>query len=402
MKKVVVLIIFTFISTASFSQGISFEHGTFKEAIEKAKKENKLVFMDCYTTWCGPCKWMSKEIFPQKEVGDFFNDNFISIKVDMEKGEGIALNSKYGIKAYPTLLFIDGNGNEVHKLVGGLKAPDLIEGAKSALNPNLRISSLKAKYDSGNKDPEFLMSYLSALKKQHDSKNMATVAKEIIKQSDLEKFMTKDLFFVISAANYAYNTKAFNYLLKNKKKVKEITEPFEYGTVFYSPIYVHLQEYATKCKSIKELNKEVDRCVKPFGINEFGDIKMSLSYNYYLANNQLQTWYDNKIKDAETLKGDQRYIHNYYNICDEILRSPKLSKSTEIIDNFIKIAVNFAADKENGIIMGNLMLAKLYLHTKEKEKAKNSFNVFFEENAKSGGVNDHPSVTNLKTAIYNL
>ena len=70
------------------SEGMRFFEGTFEEALQLAKKENKLIFMDCYGPWCGPCAQMVRLIFPLKEVGDFYNEHFINMKRDMEKGEG--------------------------------------------------------------------------------------------------------------------------------------------------------------------------------------------------------------------------------------------------------------------------------------------------------------------------
>ncbi|TXE13120.1 thioredoxin [Seonamhaeicola algicola] len=402
MKKILTLLAVVLVCNVSFAQGVSFEHSSFNEALAKAKKENKLLFMDCFTTWCGPCKWMTKEIFPQEEVGNFFNENFISIKVDMEKGEGIDLNKKYGVQAYPTLLFIDGNGNAVHKLVGGKQAEDLIEGAKSALNPNLRIDVLKEKYIAGNRDYNFLTTYLKALNDQYDKENASIVAKDIIALSSLDKFITKDLFYIIASAQYPYNSKAYNYLLENKLQIKEIAEDYTYNSVLGSPIMAHLKAYVKNCKSLKKLYTEIERCNKQFDISGFGDISKNLTYTFYIENNQLKKWYNGKIEDVEALKGDQKYIYVYNSICDEILRTPKLAAETSIFNDFLKKAQDFSSDKETGIIMGNLMLAKLYLHKKEKENALNAFNVFFEENKKAGGNNTHPSVTNLKRAIETI
>ena len=71
--------------------------------LEQAKKENKLIFMDCYTSWCGPCKMLAKEVFTDPDVAAFFNEKFVNAKVDMEKGEGPALKKQYGVNAFPTL-----------------------------------------------------------------------------------------------------------------------------------------------------------------------------------------------------------------------------------------------------------------------------------------------------------
>lgn len=402
MKKILVLLVATLMCSGLFAQGIEFEHGTFNEALAKAKKENKLIFMDCYTTWCGPCKHLAKNIFTQKEVGDFYNKKFVNLKVDMEKGEGIDLCKKYGVKSFPTLLFIDGDGKAVHKLVGGMPAKDLIAGGKAALDPSKRIGTLKANYESGNRDLEFLMTYLKAVKAQYDEANMKIVSREIINKTSLEQYMNKEQFFVIAAAAFEYGTKEFTYLLKNKDKIKEMTEPYVFGMLYGKPIYGHLNEYATKCKSLEDLDAEVMKCHKLFPLDPIENTKKKLVYGYYIANNELQTWYDEKIKGAEALKGERGYIYNYNGICDEILRTPKLADSKKIVNDFTKIAKELAADKENGIIMGNLMLAKLYLHKKEKEKALKCFDIFFAENGKAGGNNTHPSVSNLKAAIDKL
>ncbi len=86
------------------AQGIQFEESTFNEALAKAGQEKKLLFIDCYTTWCGPCKMLSKIVFPNDTAGAFFNKHFINLKMDMEKGEGKTLSKTFRITSYPTLL----------------------------------------------------------------------------------------------------------------------------------------------------------------------------------------------------------------------------------------------------------------------------------------------------------
>jgi len=113
--------------------GINFFHGTLKEAKAKAKKENKLIFIDCFTTWCGPCKKMAKTTFLSKEVGDYYNKNFVCMKIDMEAGEGTTVASSYAIEAYPTYLFLDHKGDVKHRDLGFIDANRFIEVGKTAL-----------------------------------------------------------------------------------------------------------------------------------------------------------------------------------------------------------------------------------------------------------------------------
>ena len=107
-------------------QGIRFETGGLQEALAKARKENKAVFVDCYTSWCGPCKMMSSKVFPDKQAGDFFNPRFISLKIDMEKDEGKELAQKWGIRAFPTYLILDPQGEIVYTSMGYIAVEELI------------------------------------------------------------------------------------------------------------------------------------------------------------------------------------------------------------------------------------------------------------------------------------
>ena len=140
--------------------GVKFEDCTFSEVLAKARKENKPVFMDCFTVWCGPCKVLSNQIFPMKPVGDFFNSNFVNFKMDMERGEGIELAKRYGIKVYPTLLVLDSEGNLLHRFTGARPPRALIDEMARALSDSTAYGPVKAKYDAGDRTPQVVIEYL--------------------------------------------------------------------------------------------------------------------------------------------------------------------------------------------------------------------------------------------------
>jgi thioredoxin 1 len=100
------------------TKGIEFKKLTVDQALQLAKEQNKLVFIDAFTTWCGPCKKMARTTFKNEQVGTYFNEHFISIKVDMERGEGSKLEKKYNIRSYPTLLFLETSGKQKKKAIG--------------------------------------------------------------------------------------------------------------------------------------------------------------------------------------------------------------------------------------------------------------------------------------------
>ncbi|MSA64173.1 DUF255 domain-containing protein, partial [Odoribacter splanchnicus] len=108
MKKILILgtaLLCGFLCRVA-AQGVEFRDLTFGQALEQARTENKLVFMDCYTSWCGPCKNMLKNVFTLPEAGEFMNAHFVCVKYDMEKGEGIGLKKQFAVRAFPTFFII--------------------------------------------------------------------------------------------------------------------------------------------------------------------------------------------------------------------------------------------------------------------------------------------------------
>lgn len=112
------------------AEGIQFFKGTFQEALEKAKIENKPLFLDIYATWCGPCKMLKKRTFSDKEVGDYFNTNFINIAIDGETKEGRDLINNYQVNGYPTLLILNKEGKQLTKQVGFVEPHILVNFGK--------------------------------------------------------------------------------------------------------------------------------------------------------------------------------------------------------------------------------------------------------------------------------
>lgn len=112
---------------ADTKEGIQFHKGTWEDALQLAKKENKLIFLDIYATWCGPCKKLKANTFSNTEVGSYYNQNFVNVAFDGEQGDGAMLMQKYGLRSFPSLLFIDGNGKVVGQTAGYYNSSQFIE-----------------------------------------------------------------------------------------------------------------------------------------------------------------------------------------------------------------------------------------------------------------------------------
>ncbi len=114
--------------TEPSSTGINFQDLSFEESLKQAKKKNKLIFIDAYASWCGPCKMLDKNTFPDPSLGTYFNDKFINLKIDCEKHpDGRSIQNKYGVSAYPTMIWVDGDGVLVKKVVGYRTAEQLLK-----------------------------------------------------------------------------------------------------------------------------------------------------------------------------------------------------------------------------------------------------------------------------------
>ena len=207
------------VALAGFAQGVEFRDISFAGALKAAKAENKTVFMDCYTSWCGPCKMMTNDIFPQEKVGKYMNENFVCVKYDMEKGEGVELKKRYEVSAYPTFLVIDADGTMVHRFVGYRTANDLL--SELYYDPSSAWGAIQTRYDSGERDKEFLLQYLNLLMGASD-KRAGKVAGELFAAlDDDEKVSEKYAFLFQNLSLNTVGSDIYAYFLANRPRYEK-------------------------------------------------------------------------------------------------------------------------------------------------------------------------------------
>lgn len=122
------------------TKGTQFFKGTFAQALAKAKKENKKLMVDCYTLWCGPCRFMAKNVFPDEKLGKFMNEHFVCMQLDMEHGEGPERNKTFQVEAYPTFIFFDADGKEMSRFEGMAMQDDFQKRCERILKGEAPIS----------------------------------------------------------------------------------------------------------------------------------------------------------------------------------------------------------------------------------------------------------------------
>ncbi|NCD68760.1 thioredoxin fold domain-containing protein [Mucilaginibacter sp. R11] len=121
-------------ATVAAETKINFIENSWTEALKQASLQHKYIFVDAYATWCGPCKMLKSTTFKDKDAAEFFNKNFVNVAIDMEKGQGPALASEWGMRAYPTLIIFDASGTPVLGTVGYIGAKDLVKFGQKALS----------------------------------------------------------------------------------------------------------------------------------------------------------------------------------------------------------------------------------------------------------------------------
>jgi len=217
MKKSFLLL---FLISAAFSlsaQGIEFFQGTWAEALEEARRQDKILFVDAYAVWCGPCKRMSKNVFPNDKVGAFYNKNFVNLKIDMEHGD-MDFRRKYPVSAYPTMYYIDYDGEVVHKVASAMDVEAFIKLGETALSKIDRSKDFVVAYEDGNRDPELVYDYVKALNKV--GKPSLAISNEYLRgQSDLST--PENLRFILEAAIES-DSRIFDLLIDNRRAIEQL------------------------------------------------------------------------------------------------------------------------------------------------------------------------------------
>lgn len=346
MKISFITLFVLFFYAGSAQSGIDFFHGDFEAAKELAKKNHKLIFMDAYAKWCGPCKRMAKDVFTDEKVGHFYNANFINLKMDMEVGEGIELLKKYRITSYPTLLFINELGEVVHMAKGSRSTDKFVELGKEALSKNDRSAEYTQRYEDGEKSPEFLMAYAYALLKS--SKNPSKIVNEFL-QSDPDFSKEENLTFLVDLCLES-DSKIFELFLKYKKEIQR-----SIGNEAAVEKAVEACK-ATVLKSIEynvpKLKEEAKKNMKSYDASVAKAFALEADILYYYKKSMLDEMVLTMDKYLSKFAKDNyqkhyEYARSAYNLCDQkdhllkinkwLEHASKISKSKELVELRVRV-----------------------------------------------------------------
>jgi thiol-disulfide isomerase/thioredoxin len=222
MKQLLFIITLVSLSLPSAARGITFEELSYADALAKAGRENKLLFVDCYTTWCAPCKKMAAEVFTLQEAGDYFTPRLVAVKYDMEKGDGVALAKQFGIRAYPTFLVIRPDGTIAHRVIGSSPWPEFMQKVARGLDPATCLHDLDLLYKQGKLDNKGLLRYRLALQDAGDAAAEKTVSDALVKNmTDKERLSPEAWTLMGNVKVSPFPSANHDFILAHRKKLEK-------------------------------------------------------------------------------------------------------------------------------------------------------------------------------------
>lgn len=364
MKKLyassIILLLLSFCTQQIYSQNrsIKFEESSWSSIIEKAKSENKIIFLDAFASWCSPCKYLAAKVFTVDSVADFFNNNFINSHFDMEKGEGIDLRIKYNVKAFPTLIFINKDGEIVHQSVGSCSPTEFIQLGKDALNPAKQLIGFKRKFENGDRSPEFILSYLGVLK--NAMMNTDAVASEYLQKLKNSELKEKANWQIITNFVDDVNSREIKYLIKNKKEFSKIYTEKEVDTKIKSAFSNEFTKVIRNTKSNKNSFDSLKSYVKTLGYDKINEVMLKADFLFYKSKKDVDNYVKAgkkflKLKEtsAEDLNGAAWFV--FTNSQDKNLlstasgwakRGLNLQKEAAIYDTYANLQFKLGNKKE--------------------------------------------------------
>lgn len=255
MKRIITLIITLLLLTGANAQNraIQFEKTTLKEVLEKAKVAQKTVFVDCYTTYCGPCKMMAQTVFKTDSVADFFNQHFINLQLDMLSEDGKKYADTYKIGAYPTFLLLKPSGEVIYKFVGGMDAGKFMVQIRKGMNPENKESVMNRTYASGKYTDDFMRDYIRLKLHLFEKQEALDLTKKFLEKKKPTEIVAKENWFLFTDRTLCgVRTDNMYYLLRHWK---DFTDTIGQDSVYdrVRAIYRNITEWVLQGWYAKDL-----------------------------------------------------------------------------------------------------------------------------------------------------
>lgn len=298
----------TFVLTCAahlaLAQGINFEKGDWKSVREKAIKEKKLIYLDVYTTWCGPCKMMARNYFPNEKAGALYNKHFVNYQLDAEKGEGIAVAGEYNVTGYPTNLFLEASTGKIVYRTSGMptELEGFLENANTAIEESkdpMDAEAYDKKFASGKYDEAFIKKYLRKnhrLGKDNDA----------VLDAYLQKFSGSDVsdstLLLLSDYQSGIDNTGYMVMRTNSTRIDKLMKRPGHFEEASSSYFSHSIRKAIDAKSEKDFDRLLAR-VEEFDKDDPKGMRHYYQEQFYQAMGQDDKLYAINVEYANYIAG---------------------------------------------------------------------------------------------------
>jgi thioredoxin-related protein len=361
MKQFLVLIALIFSANLMAQGAINFSDSTYEEALQHAKKDNKLLFIFLYDLECSHCENMRKNVLTQAKVYDFLNQNFVNFKLDSKSEKGIQFIQKNKIPSFPAFLFRDSAGVDVVNFTGEMSATEFIEEASNALNPMKYQTNLAAAFNKDTTNGINCLAYLNSLKRSIQKDQMESIAKRYLSTQAEAQLLSVLNWKVMALGVNDLQSKEFEFIRAHKNEFIQLTSQKRFEIKVNSVVKkemkqaldFNLAEAYSKNHTIAESLqlKSVDSILFLYDVQFYEKTKNWKAYEKVVENDVKNFGWENK-------KMLNEIASNYYRSLptkENLLFAITLAKRSNEIDNMYN---------------SNYLIAKLYTKLKDVKNAK--------------------------------
>lgn len=398
MKKILFILIFFMGILGESSAQMNLFKGSFEEALKKAREEKKSLFVDFYADWCGPCKAMATQVFPQKEVGDYFNSRFICVQVNVEMGENTKLAKSYNITGLPSMVFMDAEGKELRRVLGVVNPKGLVKEAKIALGEELSFEQLYELYKKKKKDydvqqkllleaPEF-MQRQEGYEREKWGARLKNLFPDYVKNKKIENMMNETDFTLLVMYHSRTSEKdpIFDFMVAHFNEGVQLVgkeEVCAYLIGLNNSYIIQLCKkgdlaYRDRLKRVGEDLKEVYSGITFGSLSVLEAITLLSDATYYLYKHDEGKFFENMDKYLAGL-GEQATLEDYTQPLEDLsvaynggLSKPAYVKSIVWITKALE--KDMTPDLRTRLL---IMMGQCFQNTDNREKAKQCYNQAF-------------------------
>ena len=296
MNKLKWMIAGLFSVSLSVGAQVNFRQISLAQALQEAKTEQKPIFMDCQTKWCGSCKVMAREVFSQSDVGDFFNVHFVNVLMDMETPEGKEINELFGVHAYPTFFIINEDGKLQHRIVGARPKAQFLKLVKDGMVEETSLQRLDSLYKIGQLPKEAEELYVEELNNASMDQEVRRVATDLFDRLSGKERVKSSNWYLYDNMEMLYPSDAMFAFLVNHQTEFARTVGDSVVNQKLSSIYRSVLLNTTQKEPIKSvIDASYDAMSTQLAVVDFPDkplIELWLRYNMACRQKDTDTLFD--------------------------------------------------------------------------------------------------------------